>query len=108
MKLRYSRLAHDDLVFHLEFIAKDNAARDRPGSRCLINGGDKLSIVSPELPELHLFKQGLLRVMEGARKYRIALMCAEKDPLQCHRTILVAKTSPNKAYPFNTFFLMEE
>jgi hypothetical protein len=46
--------------------------------------------------------------MEGARKYRIALMCAEKDPLQCHRTILVAKTSPNKAYPFNTFFLMEE
>ena len=37
------------------------------------------------------FKQGLKRVRDGADKYRVALMCAEKDPLQCHRTILVSR-----------------
>lgn len=38
-----------------------------------------------------LFKQGLDRVKAGAEKFQIALMCAEKDPLECHRTILVAR-----------------
>ena len=28
---------------------------------------------------------------QGADKYRIALMCAEKDPITCHRTILVCR-----------------
>jgi uncharacterized protein (DUF488 family) len=37
------------------------------------------------------FRDGLRRVMEGAEKFRIALMCAEKEPLECHRTILVAR-----------------
>lgn len=37
------------------------------------------------------FQKGLQRVIEGMRKYRIALMCTEKDPLDCHRTILVAR-----------------
>lgn len=37
------------------------------------------------------FQRGLERVTEGARKYRIALMCAEQDPLDCHRCLLVAR-----------------
>jgi uncharacterized protein (DUF488 family) len=37
------------------------------------------------------FQHGLKRVMDGARKYRIALMCAEQDPLDCHRCLLVAR-----------------
>jgi hypothetical protein len=37
------------------------------------------------------FKQGLERVLEGARKYRIALMCSERDPLDCHRCLLVGR-----------------
>jgi uncharacterized protein (DUF488 family) len=38
-----------------------------------------------------LFTEGIQRVIQGAQKYRIALMCAEKDPITCHRTILVCK-----------------
>jgi uncharacterized protein (DUF488 family) len=38
-----------------------------------------------------LFRKGLDRVMRGMRKHRIALMCAEKEPLECHRTLLVAR-----------------
>jgi uncharacterized protein (DUF488 family) len=37
------------------------------------------------------FQNGLKRVIEGARKYRVALMCAEQDPLDCHRCLLVAR-----------------
>ncbi len=37
------------------------------------------------------FKKGLDRVIEGAKKYRIALMCSERDPLDCHRCLLVGR-----------------
>lgn len=34
-------------------------------------------------------QEGLKRVLTGAMQYRIALMCAEKEPLHCHRTLLI-------------------
>jgi uncharacterized protein (DUF488 family) len=43
------------------------------------------------LARTELFQAGLERVRKGACTHRIALMCAEKDPLDCHRTILVAR-----------------
>lgn len=30
-------------------------------------------------------------MVKGARLERIVLMCTEKDPLECHRTVLVAR-----------------
>jgi uncharacterized protein (DUF488 family) len=43
------------------------------------------------LAKTDLFQQGLDRLIRGAGEYRIAIMCAEKEPLECHRTILVAR-----------------
>lgn len=43
------------------------------------------------LAETAQFRRGFERVCTGMKKFRIALMCAEKDPLECHRTILVAR-----------------
>jgi uncharacterized protein (DUF488 family) len=37
------------------------------------------------------FKTGIERLKEGSAKYRIALMCSEKEPLDCHRTLLVSE-----------------
>ena len=37
------------------------------------------------------FKSGLARLIEAASKNRLALMCAEKEPLQCHRSILICR-----------------
>lgn len=42
------------------------------------------------LAQTELFQQGLDRVGDGMRTYRIALVCAEREPLDCHRTILIA------------------
>ena len=44
-----------------------------------------------KLAQTDLFKNGLERVMTGAESHRIALMCAEREPLVCHRAILVAR-----------------
>ena len=37
------------------------------------------------------FAAGLQRVREGLETQRLALLCAEKDPLTCHRMILVTR-----------------
>jgi uncharacterized protein (DUF488 family) len=37
------------------------------------------------------FVGGLQRIRNGAGTLRIALMCAERDPIDCHRTILVCR-----------------
>ena len=42
------------------------------------------------------FAKGIERLREGVAKFRVALMCAEKDPLDCHRTVLVCRHA--KAY----------
>lgn len=39
-----------------------------------------------------LFQQGVARLMKGLGKgYRIALMCSESDPLECHRFSMVSR-----------------
>src|ERR1035441_230157 len=43
------------------------------------------------LAQTQSFREGLRRVTEGAQRFRLALLCAEKEPLACHRTLLVAR-----------------
>jgi uncharacterized protein (DUF488 family) len=37
------------------------------------------------------FATGIERVKTGMQQFRIALMCSEKDPLTCHRALLVGR-----------------
>jgi uncharacterized protein (DUF488 family) len=43
------------------------------------------------LAEKPVFRAGLARLRKGAETRRIALLCAEKDPVGCHRFILVCR-----------------
>jgi uncharacterized protein (DUF488 family) len=43
------------------------------------------------LARTDLFQKGLNRLRKGINSYRIALMCAEKDPIVCHRMILICR-----------------
>jgi len=43
------------------------------------------------LAEKEIFQQGLNRLRKGIGNHRIALMCAEKDPLTCHRMLLICR-----------------
>jgi uncharacterized protein (DUF488 family) len=49
------------------------------------------------IARLSTFQEGLNRVLSGGSRYRLALMCAEKDPLECHRTILVVRELRSRA-----------
>jgi uncharacterized protein (DUF488 family) len=37
------------------------------------------------------FQRGLDRALDEAARHRLALMCAEKEPLECHRFLLVSR-----------------
>ena len=52
--------------------------------------------------ETHLFNSGIERVENGIDKgFNIALMCTEKDPIDCHRTILIAPKFYSLGYEIN-------
>jgi uncharacterized protein (DUF488 family) len=68
------------------FLGKELGARSDDRS-CYDHGRVQYS----RLAQTALFRSGIDRVLQGAAKYRVALMCAEKEPLECHRTLLVAK-----------------
>lgn len=46
-----------------------------------------------------LFLHGLDRVQDGCAHFRIALLCAEKEPLDCHRTQLVSRRLEERGVP---------
>lgn len=68
------------------FLGRELGARSDDPS-CYENG----RVQYGRLARTELFKQGIERVTNGAGEHRIALMCAEKEPLECHRTLLVAR-----------------
>jgi len=37
------------------------------------------------------FRQGIRRLTDGAARYRVALMCGEEDPADCHRRLLIGR-----------------
>jgi uncharacterized protein (DUF488 family) len=67
------------------FLGKELGGRPQDPS-CYVNGQVQYRLVA--LTEQ--FQKGIKRVLSGAQKYRIALMCAEREPLDCHRGLLVA------------------
>lgn len=60
----------------------------RPQQQSLFTAGvadyDKMA-ASPD------FRAGMARLMQAAARHRIAVMCSEADPLDCHRCLLVGR-----------------
>ncbi len=49
-----------------------------------------------QVPATPAFQEGLARLLKGASKMTVAILCAEKDPLTCHRTILIARRAKDR------------
>jgi uncharacterized protein (DUF488 family) len=43
------------------------------------------------ITETEEFKNGLQRLIAATSEHQVALMCAEKEPLECHRAILICR-----------------
>lgn len=52
-----------------------------------------------KVKKTNLFKNGIARIIDGFSKgYTIAIMCTEKDPMNCHRSILIGRELHNEKY----------
>lgn len=71
---------------HYVYLGRELGAR-REERECYVDGAVDFDLVA----NLPLFASGLARLQADLLKYRVALLCAEKAPLDCHRTLLVAR-----------------
>lgn len=68
------------------FLGEELGARSKDPA-CYADGKVRYDV----LARTERFQQGLERVKKESGKRRVALMCAEKEPLHCHRAILVSR-----------------
>lgn len=68
------------------FLGKELGARSI-NAACYKQGRVQYDLLAKE----PLFMEGIERLNQGMVRYQIALMCAEKDPIECHRALLVAR-----------------
>lgn len=60
----------------------------RPTSQSLYKDGHADYVAMGRTPAV---QAGIERVLDGAETYAVALMCSEKEPLDCHRCLLVSR-----------------
>lgn len=80
------KAALQDAGIHYVFLGRELGARPSD-SNCYVEG----KALYERIAATPLFEQGIQRVLKGSKTHRIALMCAEKDPITCHRAILVCQ-----------------
>ncbi len=68
------------------FLGEELGGRPRDPS-CYVDGRVQYDLVA----KTPFFARGIERVLSEMKTHSIALMCAEKDPLDCHRTLLVSR-----------------
>jgi len=74
------------------YLGDELGARSQDTS-CIKNG----IVYFDLLAQTPLFMSGINRVIKGSKSFKIALMCAEKNPQECHRTILISKALEERA-----------
>jgi uncharacterized protein (DUF488 family) len=84
------------------FLGDEFGARSSDQS-CYIDG----KVQYDRLAKTELFRSGVERIRQGVdRGYKIALVCAEKEPLDCHRTILVSRNLEKEG--FNVVHILDD
>ena len=61
----------------------------RPADRSCYDGDGQ--VLYDRVAETDAFDDGIRRVVRRADDCRLVLLCTEKEPLECHRTLLVSK-----------------
>jgi uncharacterized protein (DUF488 family) len=79
----------------IAYLALGDALGGRPKNPALYCEGIADYEAMAAMPE---FRAGLDRVAEAARGARLCLMCAEREPLDCHRCLLVGRALAQRQF----------
>ena len=74
----------------IEYIFLGGELGGRPADRSCYDADGR--VLYDRLAEADSFQDGISYITRHADEYRAALMCSEKDPLDCHRALLIAGT----------------
>lgn len=80
---------------NIEYIYLGDQLGARPSDTNCYNGN---CVNFEYLAKTEQFHVGLDRLVDTSSKYRVAMMCAEKDPIECHRFILVCRNLKNLGF----------
>ncbi len=61
----------------------------RPGGEEFYDPDDH--VLYGRMAESPVFRTGLNRLIDGANQFRVAMMCSEDDPAECHRFLLITR-----------------
>jgi len=68
------------------FLGRELGARSSDPA-CYRDGRAQYSLIA----KTPIFERGIEQLRERTETFRIAIMCAEKEPLSCHRSILIGR-----------------
>lgn len=90
---RFPWFSHEELKpallgIGIQYVFLGRELGGRPRNHALLRDGVADYRGMAQTPE---FAAGIDRLRAGARKYRVAMLCSEADPLDCHRTLLVGR-----------------
>lgn len=71
---------------HYVYLGQELGARSDDPS-CYRDGRAQYSLIARSVT----FQRGIARLLAGGKQFTIAVMCAEKEPLVCHRGILISR-----------------
>ena len=87
------RNALDDIGIAYTYLGDELGGRPADRSCYDVDGRVQYDRVA----ETDLFDDGIRRVIRAADERCVALLCTEKEPLECHRTLLVARALADRA-----------
>ena len=69
------------------FLGQELGARSEDPA-CYRKGRAQYSLIA----RTAVFERGIQRLLAGMDRFQVTLMCAEKEPLACHRSILISRS----------------
>jgi uncharacterized protein (DUF488 family) len=73
----------------IEYLSLGKELGGRPGERDFYDAEGH--VLYERVAKSPIFLEGMRRLRDGMRKYRIAIMCGEEDPTGCHRRLLIGQ-----------------
>jgi len=86
----------NDRSIHYVFLGQELGGRPKDNS-CYVDGQIQYPLVS----EINSFQEGLRRLQEGIQKFRVAIMCSEAEPANCHRFLLISRALVESGNPIS-------